>query len=464
LSKREHDIDALSAKPKSRTVTYVLAAMCVVGFGVQLAMGADAFKMDPDKLILCGANFGPSTITKAQYWRLLTSIFLHGEIIHLVLNLASLIGFGPLVETALGRFRFIYVFFLSGIVGGLSTILTNPVVTSVGCSGAVLGVIGAYMVASWTKQIDATVRLTRPQLIMLSVFLLYSTLLGFTSNVIDNTAHLAGFATGAIAALFLTPRPHGRANLFNSMPAKALAMSALIPVLIALGMQRVNNNDDVKCYLERREAIALLKEKKFLHGLEKLDKALSYRPDDTSILADRARALVELEKYDKALADVSRCIQLKPKDPNYWSMRASIHHKAGQTDEAIVDMTEAIRLRPSSGELLNNLAWFQLAAGKPKRALENCNVAISRDSHQAATYDTRAVALTMLGRYEEADVDAARAAKMEKTQGAHFYHRSIILMALGRDNDARVAFARYRELDYKPEAWEPKNPLMTKEK
>ncbi len=424
----------------------------------QTAGGCDWLKPDGDQLINWGASFGPETIDKAAYWRLFTAIFVHAGILHLALNLYALLGFGPMAETALGRWRFLFIFILSGIIGGLASILANPTNTSVGCSGANLGIIGAFMVSSWLKRANIAVRLTRPQLVLLSVFLLYSAVLGLTSTFIDNAAHLSGFAAGIVAGIFLTGKKSSRANLFNSDPAKALALTMVVPVLIACDTQRLENNNDVKSYLDHRAANVFLKQKKFLHGIELLDSALSYRPNDASILKDRARAFMEIEQYDKALEDINHVIAAGARDPVPYITRAQIHHLLKQEDKAVADMDEAIVKTPKDALLFNNRAWYKLAQGSYKGALDDANHSIKMKPIDTA-YDTRGMVYYFLGQHQQAADDLREAIKRNDKDGGYHYHYALILFALNRATEGAAELKRYSELDYKPEAWEPKPPV-----
>lgn len=469
------------AKNHTKSATFALAAICVAGYLLEIAMGVNWLNPDSSSLINAGANFAPTTIGRGEYWRLLASIFLHAGIFHIALNLYALIGFGPMAESALGRWRFLFIFILSGVVGGLSSVLANPTTTSIGCSGANLGIIGALMLSSWLKRAEISARLSRPQLLLLAAFLLYSLALGLGSTYIDNGAHLGGFITGIIASLLLTTKPSSnKAYFFSSAPAKAIALTAIVPVLIAIDQKRIDNNNDVKCCIEHMDAITLLKEKKYFHGIEKLDAAHRFKPSDASVLSDRARALVEIGRFDKALDDINKVIEQHPKDRLALMNKASIYHKMKEDDLAIVEMDKAIALVPKATGLLgtlssiqnifsttakqedstcyNNRAWFKLACGKIDSALEDCNQSIKINRASSTAYDTRSIAYYLQGKYQLADQDLVTAIRRNNKDGAFYYHRTLTLIALGKAADAKVALARYRELDYKPEAWEPKVP------
>lgn len=79
-----------------------------------------------------------------EFWRFLTSIFLHGGISHLVYNLFALIFFGLILESLIGSRRFLWVFFLSGIIANVIAI--DFYEWSLGASGAIYGVIGALTI------------------------------------------------------------------------------------------------------------------------------------------------------------------------------------------------------------------------------------------------------------------------------------------------------------------------------
>lgn len=440
----------------SHKATAFLALACLLAFIYQIALNpASALVPNPEALLAAGANFGPTTIGEAQYWRLLSGVFLHCGLIHIGLNMAVLISFGPKIEDLLGKWRYVFIFFYSAVIGNLLSILVNPLNTSVGASGGLMGLIAALMTASWFKRGDNSSRLTRPQLIFLAASLAYSFVLGLTSEVIDNACHLGGFLAGALAGLILTNRASGRIKLIDSPPARTIALLALVPVLFTFTAANTESNIKVKAYLEQQQGIKLLKEKKYLHGLDHLNAALALTPENPSMLQDRARALIELGQIDHALKDLENVIAQKSEDYVPLMTRASAYHKLGKEDLAVADMSAAIKLKPTDAMLYNNRAWFELAQGKIDEALCDCDKALSLKKDIATIYDTRGMAYFLKGDNVSAGKDFNTALEQNSKDGAYYYHRALVRQAQ-KDAGADEDLKHYRELEYRPEAWEPR--------
>ncbi|MEG0471765.1 MAG: rhomboid family intramembrane serine protease [Solibacillus sp.] len=133
-------------------------------------------------------------IAAGEWWRIITSMFLHSGFAHVLFNMFSLFLFGPELEKIAGKMRFLTIYFLAGIFGVAATfLLEDPYYASVGASGAIYGIFGAFA---------ALVYYTRnsfPQLkqIILPIIVI-SVIMTFLTPNINITAHLGGLATGFI--------------------------------------------------------------------------------------------------------------------------------------------------------------------------------------------------------------------------------------------------------------------------
>jgi len=177
-------------------------------FGWEIAAGALA---DRDTIVEAGALVRERVLA-GEWWRLMSAMFLHGGVDHILGNVIVLYIVGLACEHAFGGARTALVYFTSGVAGGLLSIAAGPG-PSVGASGAIFGVIAAVVVVLYRYQDRFYVRDKRIGFVLL-VWAGWQILTGLASPFIDNFAHLGGLAGGALATLALRPRllPSGPAT------------------------------------------------------------------------------------------------------------------------------------------------------------------------------------------------------------------------------------------------------------
>lgn len=200
---------------------YVTYALIVINALVFLLR---AFSRDVDlDLLLWGANQGDAVLRGGEYYRLLTSMFLHASIfdraggyafanaLHLIFNMYILYGVGMSLERVFGHLRFGIIYLLGGLSGSvLSALLGGLENFSVGASGAVFAILGAEFVFLYyhRRLMGAAGRARRSSLIAFGIINL---LFGLASNVpgsqlrVDNWGHVGGLAGGLILAWFISP-------------------------------------------------------------------------------------------------------------------------------------------------------------------------------------------------------------------------------------------------------------------
>jgi membrane associated rhomboid family serine protease len=140
-------------------------------------------------------------IADGEYYRLVTSAFLHFGILHLALNMYALVALGPQLEQLLGRWRFATVYGLSALGGSVATYLfASPGAVTAGASGAVFGLFAAFFVIA--RRIGAQ---TGPILATIGLNLVFT----FAVAQISKTGHLGGLAFGALAAAVFAFAPEG---------------------------------------------------------------------------------------------------------------------------------------------------------------------------------------------------------------------------------------------------------------
>lgn len=153
-----------------------------------------------------GAMYEPLVTEGHEYYRLITSLFLHFGIQHLLNNMVMLGALGYQLENEIGRIKFLLIYFISGIGGNLCSLYWNvshgEQVISAGASGAIFGLMGAllYIVAVNRGRLG---RLSgRGMLIMVALSLYF----GLTSSGVDNSAHIGGLICGILITVLLYRR------------------------------------------------------------------------------------------------------------------------------------------------------------------------------------------------------------------------------------------------------------------
>ncbi len=184
-------------------VTPLLIAACVIVFLIMALTGEGIVKANTLALIQWGANYGPLT-NDGQWWRLLTSIFLHLGVVHLLFNMWILKDIGRVVERLVGNTGFAIGFAFSGFSGSVASVLWHDSIVSSGASGAVFGVFGmslGFLLLNRSAIPDEIIKTHRGNAV---AFLSYNVLVGLTIPWVDQAAHLGGFLAGFCCGLVLS--------------------------------------------------------------------------------------------------------------------------------------------------------------------------------------------------------------------------------------------------------------------
>ena len=209
------------ARVEKPYVTYVLIAINVLLFAFSFTNGIDQVAQDY-------GMFPPAIAVNGEYWRLLSSAFLHGSMLHILFNMYVLFVIGQALERILGHVRYSILFIVAALGGAVASYAFSDVLTvSVGASGAIFGLMGALIVAGKRLRWDIT-----QVLVLLGV----NVVIGFLSPDVDWRAHFGGLVIGAlVAAVFVwTPPP------FRSVRGlwQTLGVLAILGALVAVTMWR----------------------------------------------------------------------------------------------------------------------------------------------------------------------------------------------------------------------------------
>jgi membrane associated rhomboid family serine protease len=210
--------------------TYVLIAINVIVFLVELASGPGGLSTGVgSKFFTDFALFGPS-VAEGEWYRLVTSGFLHVSLIHIGFNMFLLFVLGRLLEPALGTPRFLALYFASLLAGSFGALVAEPNAFTVGASGAVFGLAGAVFIIARGRGMDALAG-------EIGFLIVFNLVWSFVGSNISVGGHIGGLIGGVICALAIVA---GEKGMFgrNRLPLELAAMIA-VAVLSVFGAHAV---------------------------------------------------------------------------------------------------------------------------------------------------------------------------------------------------------------------------------
>jgi membrane associated rhomboid family serine protease len=185
--------------------TKILIALNCIGFGVQLYFGAAT---DLEQIVKVGALYGP-LLEQGEWWRLLSSQFLHLGALHLGCNMLGLSFLGPMVENTIGTVRFFITYVVSGVGGMLiawtlyTAGLADTPVILVGASASILGMVGVTAANSLIQYRRSGSPLAKAQLGTMVQIVVMQAVFDSLVPEVSSVAHLGGAATGFLVGLVL---------------------------------------------------------------------------------------------------------------------------------------------------------------------------------------------------------------------------------------------------------------------
>ena len=210
----------INAQP---TVTYVLIAVNVLIYMGTVFSGGRGGEVYDDF-----ALWGPAVDIGNDYWRLVTSGFMHANLIHLGLNMYILYWLGTMLEPVLGNVKFLALYFASLLAGSFGALLLSAESVTVGASGAVFGLMAAAFVMQRARGVDP-MRSGIGPLILINLAITF--LPGFNISI---GGHLGGLVGGALCALAMEQLARGRRG--NLLPVLACVVVGVIAIAGALAV------------------------------------------------------------------------------------------------------------------------------------------------------------------------------------------------------------------------------------
>lgn len=222
---------SLTGRP---VVTQALIAINVIAFLIETAAGSGLGSGGGGAIWNHGVLYGPALTAHNlpapflysgthEYWRLVTAGFLHAGFLHILVNMVSLYFVGMVLEPAIGSLNFAAVYFASLLAGSFGALLFQPLVPTVGASGAIFGIFGALIVVAYHRGIPIWQS-------GLGIVLLFNLLITFGFSGISIGGHLGGLIAGLICGEVIVQSTERR-----RMPSVALAGCAIVGIVSVIG-------------------------------------------------------------------------------------------------------------------------------------------------------------------------------------------------------------------------------------
>ena len=278
-------LDTLSP---SAPVTTVLVMINVIVFALMVLNGAGFMVANGPVAIQWGSNFGPLTIN-GQWWRLLSSTFIHFGIIHLAFNMLALYSTGKMVERMYGSLQFSLLYIFSGVAGSLVSLWWHPDINSAGASGAIFGVFGGILAFMLNRNNGVPKTIMNAHSKSTALFIGYNLLFGFSQTGIDNGAHIGGLLGGIIfGALLARPMEFSaRAHLLSIRLVLASLASVVVLGGLAYPVFRPDSNARKEAHFNEALIDIQSKETQAVAELNALAKLIQERSIGKDGVADR---------------------------------------------------------------------------------------------------------------------------------------------------------------------------------
>jgi len=406
--KADDVLPAQSVDEKQTPATYVLLAINITVFLAMLAFGISAIDPDTAKVLHWGADYGPYTLG-GQYWRLITSMFLHFGIIHLFGNMWCLWSLGRLAERLLGALSVIGVYLLTGVGASLLSLSWDPMRVSAGASGAIFGIAGALITTLYFGKHNLQPESVRRLLGYVLRFSLLNLLFGLKGHV-DNMAHLGGLVTGLLIGLFLARTFTSSADEQDTRRRKIMAVSALVLLVLFVPVAKA------KAYsVEFGKGQDALEHDDFKTAIPHLQKYVAARPEDANGHILLGSALQQAHRFDEATQEYERALAMDPDNPYVEVNLAKIYAYQKKTDKALVLFKKGIpQFEDDDPSAFYMYATALKNAGKLTEAESNIRKSLELDPKNIDAHRLLAEILTLEGKKDDAAGEVKKVNQLTK--------------------------------------------------
>jgi membrane associated rhomboid family serine protease len=219
-------VRTLRSTTNEPVVTYVLIAINVIAYLAEGRFGVGS-QSGGSTLYDKGALFGP-LVANGDWWRIVTSGFLHANLLHILFNMYLLYLLGQMLEPAIGSVRFGLIYAVALLAGSLGALIVSPNAVTVGASGAVFGLMGAAAVELRARGIN-------PFETNIGGLIIFNLIFSFVFSGISIGGHIGGLIGGALAGFVFLESERRRipANLAIALSVALAAVVAALAISVA---------------------------------------------------------------------------------------------------------------------------------------------------------------------------------------------------------------------------------------
>lgn len=331
--------------------SYILIALNILFF-ILLELNGGSTSIET--LINYGAKYNTAIMENGEWWRLISSMFLHIGFLHLAMNMLAIFYLGTAVEKIYGRMRFLFIYGLAGIGGSIASFAFSTSI-SAGASGAIFGLFGAllYFGVIHKRLFFQTMGTSILMIIAINF------VIGLSIEGIDMAAHLGGLIIGFFAAAAV--------NLPKNKNIKKQLAACLVTIILLIGTGyfgvQANASSQSFQLLKLQEYIEA---GKYPEAIEIATKALNLKGDlESALLFQRSYAYIELNQYDKAIVDLEKSTSYSNPMPEAFYNLALLYQLNGREDAATAAIEQAYELNPENEKFIK--LYQEITGKKPAK-------------------------------------------------------------------------------------------------
>lgn len=417
-------------------VTYGLVSVCVVVFALTWAFHLTHRQLSgEDVLLRWAANFGPSTVA-GQWWRLLTSIFVHMSLIHLAINMWCLWDLGSFVERIYGRSTYLFIFCLTGIAGALVSIAWQPFAVEAGASGAIFGLAGVVIACCLFGHLRFSGSAAKRILLSVAAFAVYSLAVGWSNPGVGNAAHLGGLISGFVIGLLLV----------WLSPRAVVALCSL--VLLASCVLVARTMAFVVPAQEGRSALAAGQSQA---AIAALDLSLRKKPAFAEGYVLLGQAYMQQQKFPEAESASRRALEIDPYVAGAEYQLGMVLLLQKRVSEASDVFASLARKNPKDAKAQMGLGAAAEVTGDHQRAFEAFRRAAELDPKNPEGYADLGLAAMQLQRVDDAIAAFSNSARLQPNNPSAFMNLALAYRLKGMNKEAQQAYQHALALQQRQE-------------